>query len=556
MSDSPPRCDSLLAAAQAANALLLREYKAAQCETQKLRQQIKALTKEIEGAKKNLETAQKRPLRLLVQKIQRELTRPFRRQGPANAARKASAATQVAKPSKAERRALAWEAWIRLPDELQETSAAFGWEVDPAWCQALMERTTQGDSFLFAGCSTASLVLASLLEAKGCPATVMGAPPQIRKFSRETLRLETAPLAERLRYESEFTGSFQHVVIDGRFPDELTTLALLRLWPAQRIWLLHAPEDLSTLASIITEASAARLPGLLHYDHAPVALRHPDWRIRSCDGKAAWPTPTDAQERYEPTLPSGKPWPRITIATVTRNQAAYIRQTLDSVLAQEYPNLEYLVFDGASTDETPVILREYQPRLTYAVSEPDRGQSDALQKAFARSTGDILAWLNSDDLLLPGALRRVAMAFDAQPQADLLAGGCALFRDGEPQPYHVHHCRFPIHACSPLPLERVLDLDGAWFQGDFFMQPETFWRRSLWERAGSCLDTSLHYNMDYELFARFAAAGAVLYHVPESLCLFRMHAEQKTHGDDKPFVPEARRVREQLAARFLPNLTC
>ena len=234
--------------------------------------------------------------------------------------------------------------------------------------------------------------------------------------------------------------------------------------------------------------------------------------------------------------------------TVTRNQAAYLPATLDSVLEQGYPNLEYLVLDGASTDESPQIVARYAARLAHAVSEPDKGQSDALNKGFAQSTGDIMTWLNSDDRHQPDTLRRVALAFDQHPEADMVAGGCGLVEGESSIPSHIHHSKFPPGEVTALRAEELLDLENEWMRGRFFYQPEVFWRRSLWERSGARVRTDLHYSMDYELWVRFAHAGAKIVRIPESLVLFRIHEAQKTHGEDLPFLPELKRVNAELRA--------
>jgi GT2 family glycosyltransferase len=250
-------------------------------------------------------------------------------------------------------------------------------------------------------------------------------------------------------------------------------------------------------------------------------------------------------------LPSGKPWPRITVVTVSLNHRAFLEQTLLSVLGQDYPDLEYIVVDGGSTDGSLEILERYRARLAFLVSEPDRGQSHALNKGFARATGQVLAWLNSDDRYPPGALFRAALALDTW-DADVVAGGCGLVRDGGDAIERVHHATLPPGRAVPLPLERLLDVEGSWLQGDFFFQPEVFWTRAIWERCGARVDEALHYSMDYELWARFAAHGARVVHVPDLLALYRLHAGQKTDGVDPPYLPELRRLAAGLKASHQP----
>jgi glycosyltransferase involved in cell wall biosynthesis len=248
---------------------------------------------------------------------------------------------------------------------------------------------------------------------------------------------------------------------------------------------------------------------------------------------------------FPATLPSGKPWPKISVVTVTFNQAEYLEETLRSVLMQGYPNLEYIVIDGASSDTTPAILERYQDRLACCISEKDKGQADALNKGFGLATGDIMAWINSDDRYLPWTLMRVALAFDTY-DTDMVAGGCALVQGNEKKPFRTHHNFIEFGKVVPLPLDRLLDIDGSWQEGNFFFQPEVFWSTDIWSRSDSRVDEKLFYSMDYELWVRMAREGAKIVHIPDTLALFRMHEDQKTSGEDLPFLDELRQVNEEF----------
>lgn len=245
---------------------------------------------------------------------------------------------------------------------------------------------------------------------------------------------------------------------------------------------------------------------------------------RIASGRAPWPY-LDPDPRVLPaTMPGGRPWPRITVVTPSFNQGRYIEETILSVRNQGYPNVEHIVMDGGSTDETREILARYRDGFAHMVSEPDGGQSDAINRGFRLATGEILTWLNSDDQLAPGALASVALAF-ARSGVDMVAGECHIYRDGELVEQHLTSC-----ADGPLPLEDLLDIDGCWLQGQFFYQPEVMFTRAIWERAGGHVRTDLYHSMDYELWLRMAGVGAKLHVIGRPVARFRFHSDQKTAG--------------------------
>jgi len=254
-------------------------------------------------------------------------------------------------------------------------------------------------------------------------------------------------------------------------------------------------------------------------------------------GQGRWPHTAPEPEGLPPTLPSGKPWPKISIVTPTRNQAQYIEETILSVLHQNYPNTEYIIVDGASTDGTMSIVERYRNQLALVISEPDNGQSQAVNKGMSHATGDILTWLNSDDMLAPGALAAAALAFEMHP-ADMLAGVCQLYRDGRLVAQHLTSC-----ADGPLPLKDLLDLEHGWNAGQFFHQPEVMFTRELWFRSGGHLDERLFYSLDYELWLRFARAGARLHVIARPLARYRIHDDQKTYALSS-FLPELTACRD------------
>ncbi len=242
-------------------------------------------------------------------------------------------------------------------------------------------------------------------------------------------------------------------------------------------------------------------------------------------------------------LPSPPRWPRISVVTVSYQQARFLETCLRSVLDQGYPNLEYIVIDGGSDDGSREILERYRPRLSTLVIEPDRGQSDALNKGFSRATGDMLTWICSDDCLEPGSL------FTARVHtgADVIAGGCRLI-DGDGRTTGIHHSGFQTGLTQPLSFGDMASFMGSWQRGVYFFQPELFFSRDLWQRSGGHLREDLFYAMDYDLFLRFGLAGGRVHAVPEVLGCSRRHLDQKTRHELPLYLPTIDRVLADFAA--------
>lgn len=248
---------------------------------------------------------------------------------------------------------------------------------------------------------------------------------------------------------------------------------------------------------------------------------------------------------FPATLPNGEPWPRISIITPSYNQGQFIEDMVQSVIDQMYPNVEHILVDGASTDGTLQVVEAYRSHFAHVISEPDKGQSDAINKGFNIATGTIFTWLNCDDQLVSGALYSVALAF-YYSKADMVAGGCRIFsEDGTEQLYHLTSC-----FNAQLPLEELLDIENNWLAGQFFFQPEVMFTRELWERSGGFIDESLYYCMDYELWVRFAANGAKLHVIGSPVAHYRMHSEQKTVTVEA-FRPELMKTSQQLREKYL-----
>lgn len=207
-----------------------------------------------------------------------------------------------------------------------------------------------------------------------------------------------------------------------------------------------------------------------------------------------------------------KEYPKISIITPTYNRCEYIEETIISVINQNYPNLEYIIVDGGSTDGTLEIIKKYESKLAYWISEPDNGMYHALQKGFDKATGEIMAWLNSDDVYHHNSLFIVADIFSALQHVEWITGTPSL-NNTEGQCVKV----FPTQKWSK---HRIAAGDYRWIQ-----QESTFWRKSLWERAGGNLDVKYKFAADFALWTRFFEY-ATLYSVETTLSGFRMHGDQ------------------------------
>ena len=205
-------------------------------------------------------------------------------------------------------------------------------------------------------------------------------------------------------------------------------------------------------------------------------------------------------------------WPKITIVTPSYNQGQFLEETILSVVGQQYPNLEFIIIDGGSTDQSVEIIKKYEKHLTYWVSEPDNGQGAAINKGFAMATGEIMAWLNSDDLYLPGTLRHIVSRLDLNAP-EFIFGNCVHIREDSPLVTGSDVER--RHAEMNLVL------------ADYIIQPSSFWTRDLWLKTG-VLDESLVFGFDWEWFIRARKAGAVFKPDVKYLSVYRIHGEHKT----------------------------
>ncbi len=232
------------------------------------------------------------------------------------------------------------------------------------------------------------------------------------------------------------------------------------------------------------------------------------------NGRKGWPWTTESKPLAQ-QMPNGSEWPRISIVTPSYNQGCYIEETIRSVLLQNYPNLEYVIIDGGSTDETVDIIKKYEPWLTYWVSEPDRGQSHAIHKGFQNASGDICNWLCSDDTFLQETLCKVVKNIKLGDPCWLI-GNSILFDEATRKSVKLN-----------IPASFSIDNLTRW-RGFWIHQPSVFWNARLHKLAFD-LDENLHYCMDIDLWLHF-----YLITRPEIIQSFlsvsRHHKNSKTTG--------------------------
>jgi glycosyltransferase involved in cell wall biosynthesis len=251
-------------------------------------------------------------------------------------------------------------------------------------------------------------------------------------------------------------------------------------------------------------------------------------------GKIGWPW-TEESPRLPEAMADGSPWPRVSIITPSYNQGQFIEETIRSVLLQGYPSLEYIIVDGGSTDGSVDTIRRYAHWLAYWVSEPDAGQADAIRKGLGHATGEIAAYLNSDDVYLPGAIATAVVVFHADQEVALVHGGSLLVD----------------------PADRVIGHHPAW-KGEFLesfinlsnpiSQPSAFIRESALSAVGG-IDPTFQMIMDYDLWARIGLHGMKIRHIDADLSMFRLHPDSKTTQSMVAFAEE----RRKMVAKYLTD---
>ncbi len=234
-------------------------------------------------------------------------------------------------------------------------------------------------------------------------------------------------------------------------------------------------------------------------------------------GKTGWPW-TEETPPLPETMPDGLPWPRISIVTPSFNQGEFLEETIRSVLLQGYPDLEYIIIDGGSTDNSVEIIKKYEQWLTYWVSEPDRGQTYAIQKGMERVSGEIANWLNSDDLLLPDALRTLALyRLEIQGDKFILCGHAYIIdKTGNIIEDKKVSASNPLEEICPT----IPPLKGG-------IQASWFYSMGAWKEAKG-LNLDLDYAMDTDLYIRFNHLGIPFYIVNHYVASYRFHQDTKT----------------------------
>lgn len=254
------------------------------------------------------------------------------------------------------------------------------------------------------------------------------------------------------------------------------------------------------------------------------------------EGRSGWPW-TEAVAPLPPTLPGGGDWPSISMITPSYNQGEYLEETIRSVLLQGYPNLEYFIIDGGSKDESVEIIRKYEKWLTGWVSEKDGGQSDAINKGYAKCSGEIFNWLCSDDVLVKDSLKTVGEIFGSDPSCGVLAGACYCQYDDEPGRSEARPAKGPDW-------ERVPFAEGIW-------QPSCFWKRGVVKRKDLVI-SGLHFVMDRELWCHLVSTGAKWVWTDTVLSIYRFTGENKSVVGRRKIIHEVDRIYRDYVPDKIP----
>jgi len=228
-------------------------------------------------------------------------------------------------------------------------------------------------------------------------------------------------------------------------------------------------------------------------------------------------------------------YPKISVVTPSYNQGQYIEETILSVIGQEYPALEYIIIDGGSTDNSTAIIKKYEQQIAYWISEKDNGQSEAINKGFIKATGDIVCWVNSDDMLLPGSLRIVAEYFSKHPDVMFINGNTLR-----------------INPRSEILFNNYILCQSSWFarHGIFNMsQPAMFWRRELFEKTGY-INEGFHAMMDLEFLIRIFESKAKIGQIDRTLSAIRIHNVTKTSVGGPIWENDKKNIRRMYGGKY------
>ena len=230
--------------------------------------------------------------------------------------------------------------------------------------------------------------------------------------------------------------------------------------------------------------------------------------------------------------------PLVSIVSPSFNQAKFLRRTIDSVLSQDYANFEYIIIDGGSQDGSVEIIKNYQDQLAYWESNPDRGQTDAINKGFSKARGKYLAWLNSDDVYQPGAIESAVAYLEAHPEVGLVYGDCSFI--------NAEDRKIGMFPAAQTDYERLR-------RGYVHIpQQASFFRGDLWREVGP-LDPTFYFAMDYDLWVRLAKRAPLVYLPGEVWASFRLHGDAKTIAEDARCWPEMLRVHyREGGGKFAP----
>ena len=251
-----------------------------------------------------------------------------------------------------------------------------------------------------------------------------------------------------------------------------------------------------------------------------------------------WPW-TEESAQLPDTMPNNRPWPRVSMVTPSYNQGQFLEETIRSVLLQGYPDLEYMIMDGGSSDESVEIIQRYAPWLAYWKSEPDQGQTHALNRGWARATGDIYAWINSDDLLVPGALGLAANALSDRG-AHWICGGASV----------IDTLGREVAVEMPRPHLTMENMIATWERPSYsYPQMSSYVTAEVVESAGP-LRENLAYVMDHEYWMRLVSLGYDPRLMQTVLSRYRLHEESKTVSASHRFIQEAVQVADEYRARL------